>query len=147
MAIPNDVYVLVTDIAEGDGGLLCNTDRNDCCRASDGVAQGQWYLPDRSQVGSFTEVDTGHPRNFFYRNRFTGIVRFNRLSDPPERGRFHCEIPNDDGDTVTLYVNIGEWFVLSSTVDNITVLVHVTLCFILLQWTCYQLHLHSQSLL
>ena len=108
MAIPNDVYVLVTDIAEGDGGLLCNTDRSDYCRASDGVAQGQWYLPDGSQIRSFTDVDTGSPRNFFYRNRDTGIVRLNRIGTPSERDHFHCEIPNDDGDTVTLYVNIGE---------------------------------------
>ena len=114
VTIPNEGYVLVTDItdSEGDGGLLCNTDRSDCCRASDGVAQGHWYFPDGSQVGSFTEVDTGFPiRNFFYRNRVTRIVRLNHLGDPPERGHFHCELPSAASDMVTMYVNIGEWFV------------------------------------
>ena len=81
-------------------------------------------------------MDTGFPRNFFYRNRDTEIVRLSRQGDPPEteRGHFRCEIPNADGDMVTMYVNIGEWFVLSSsTVDDyITMLVHIVLCFILL---------------
>ena len=108
LTIPNEGYVLVTDIADGAGGLLCHTDRSDCCRASDGLAQGHWYLPDRSQVGSYTEEDTGPPRNFFSRNRGAGIVRLNRFGNPPERGRFRCEVPNAADDTVTMYVNIGE---------------------------------------
>ena len=132
VTVPNDGYVRVTDIAEGNGGLLCHTNRNDCCRASDGVAQGQWYRPDGSQVGTFTAEDTGPPRNYFYRNRFTGIVRLNHIGNPPERGRFRCEIPNAAGVNVTMYVNIGEWFVSSSTVDDITILVHIALYFILL---------------
>ena len=50
------------------------------------------------------------PRNFFYRNRYPGVVRLNRIGNPPERGRFHCEIANAASDMVTMYVNIGEWF-------------------------------------
>ena len=38
-----------------------------------------------------------------------GVVRLNRLGDPPERGRFRCEVPNADGDMVAMYVNIGEY--------------------------------------
>ena len=119
VTIPSDGYVLFTDIAEGAGGLLCHTDRSDCCRASDhpnGGAQGHWYHPDGREVRSFTDVDTpGSPRNFFYRNRDTGIVRLNRRGTPPERGHFRCEIFNAAGDMVILYVIIGpgEWFVSS----------------------------------
>jgi hypothetical protein len=40
----------------------------------------------------------------------------NRYGNPTERGRFRCEVPNAAGDMVTVYVNIGEWFVLSSTI-------------------------------
>ena len=113
--IPNDGYVLAIDVGIENTGLLCNTDRSDCCRASDnpnGISQGQWYYPDGREVRTFTEEDTaGHPRNFFYRNRATGIVRLNHIGAPPERGHFHCEVPNAAGDMVTLYVNIGEWFV------------------------------------
>ena len=112
--ISNDSYVLADDINEGNSGLHCNTDRSNCCGASDGVAQGHWYYPDGSQVGSFTDGDTGPgPSNFFYRNRATGIVRLNRIGAPSERGRFRCEVLNAAGDMVTLYVNIGEWFVSS----------------------------------
>ena len=32
----------------------------------------------------------------------------NRQGDPPERGRFRCEVPNADSVLVTMYVNIGE---------------------------------------
>ena len=108
--ISDDGYVLADNIEEGDRGLHCNTDRSNCCRGSDGVAQGHWYYPDGSQVGSFTDRNTGpSPRNFFYRNRATGIVRLNRIGAPTERGRFHCEVLNADDDMVTMYVNIGEW--------------------------------------
>ena len=117
--IPNDSYVLFGDIGTHDASLQCNTDRHDCCSTSDhpnGVAQGRWYHPNGSEVLSFTDQNTpGSPRNFFSRNRDTGIVRLNCFGNPPERGRFHCEIPNTAGVMVTMYVNIGEWFVSSST--------------------------------
>ena len=110
--IPNDSYVLHTNVGAENTGLLCNTDKNDCCRgtdAPDGVAQGHWYSPDGTQVGTFTDESANDPsRNFFYRNRDAGVVRLNRVGNPSERGRFRCEVPNAAGDIVTVYVNIGE---------------------------------------
>ena len=109
--IPSDGYVLVSNIGEGIAGLLCNTDRIDCCRAADnpsGRGQGHWYFPDGTQVGSYSMLDTGFPRNFFYRNRDAGVVRLNRIGTPSERGRFRCEVANAGGDMPTVYVNIGE---------------------------------------
>ena len=105
--IPNDGYVLASDIAIGGSGLLCNTDRNDCCRGIDGAAQGQWYFPDPpgGQVLIRGNRNTG---NFFYRDRDAQIVRLNRFGNPTERGRFRCEVPNAAGDNMHLYVNIGE---------------------------------------
>jgi hypothetical protein len=114
VTIPSDGYVLASDIGTGDSGLHCNTDRSDCCRGVDGVAQGHWYLPDGSQVGSLTVEDaanTGQTRYFFYRDRNTGVVRLNRLGNPSERGRFRCEVANAAGVMVTMDVNVGEWFV------------------------------------
>ena len=111
MTIPNEGYVLASDINFGDTGLHCNTNRSGCCRASDGTAQpqGHWYLPDGDQVGSLSQQPPGSS-NFFSRDRTTtGIVRLNRRDDPPQRGRFRCEIPNADGALVNLYVNIGEY--------------------------------------
>jgi hypothetical protein len=109
--IPNDGYVHISDIGIGGGGLHCNSDKSDCCRgayATDGVAQGHWYRPDGTLVGSFTQEDSSDPtRNFFSRDRGTGVVRLSRYGNPPERGRFRCEVPNAAGNMVTVYMNIG----------------------------------------
>ena len=120
MTIPNDGEIVFSDIGRDgniDGrSLLCHTDRSGCCRgadASDGVAQGHWYRPDGTQIGSYTQENNG-TGNFFSRDRLTGVVRLNRFGNPPERGRFRCEVPNAAGVIVTVYVNIGEWFVPSS---------------------------------
>ena len=111
VTVPNDGYVLASGIDRDDTGLHCNTDRSDCCRKA---PQGEWYYPDGNRVQIYTqEIATRPTGNFFYRNRFTQIVRLNRLGNPPERGRFRCEVPNADGVIVTVYVNIGEWFVSS----------------------------------
>jgi hypothetical protein len=40
----------------------------------------------------------------------------NRYGNPPETGRFRCEVPNAAGDMEIVHVNVGEWFVSSSTV-------------------------------
>jgi hypothetical protein len=128
--IPNDGYVLASDVGTGDAGLQCNTDRSDCCRGVDGAAQGEWYRPDGTQVGTFTDEDARDPtRNFFSRDRGTGVVRLNRFGNPSERGRFRCEVPDAAGVDVTMHVNIGEWFVSSSTGALVILLISVSLKF------------------
>ena len=80
VTIPNDDYVLFSDIGTDDTGLHCNTDRSDCCRGSDhpnGTAQGHWYRPNGREVLSYSQEDKGFPRNFISRNRVAGIVRLN----------------------------------------------------------------------
>ena len=113
--ISNNGEVFFSDIGTEDSGLLCITNRSGCCRSSDaldGVAQGQWYRPNGTRVGTFGMESAIDPMDHFYRDRGTRVVRLNRVGNPPERGRFHCEVPNADGDLVNLYVNIiGEWFV------------------------------------
>ena len=45
---------------------------------------------------------------------------------PPERGRFRCEVPNAAGvDNMSVYVNIGEWFVSSSVATVVILLISV----------------------
>ena len=126
MVIPNDGYILASDIGKDDNGLYCNTDRSDCCRLADHpnatIVQGEWYYPNGSLVQSFTHESALNPtRNFFYRNRFTQAVCLNRIGDPPQRGRFSCEVPNADGDNVTMYVNIGEC--MASIITNYAVVI------------------------
>ena len=106
VTIPSDGYVLVSDIGSGGTGLLCNTDRNGCCQDS---GEGHWYRPNGNEVMSHTTEKADNPSgNLFSRDRRTGVVRLNSNGNPIERGRFRCEIPDANGDTVTLYVNIGE---------------------------------------
>ena len=119
--VPNDSYVIASNIGvDNNNALLCNTDRSDCCRGGDHpdgtTAQGHWYRPDGMEVMSFTIEDMADPtRNFFFRNRGTGIVRLSRRGNPPQsqRGRFRCVLPDTSGMDVTLFVNIGEWFTSS----------------------------------
>ena len=111
--VSNDSYVLASVIGMGDSGLHCSTsNRSGCCTGGyhgNVTAQGYWYYPNGSEVKSYTNENMLHMvRNFFFRDRGPGVVRLNHLGNPPERGRFRCEIPNADGVTVTLYVNIGE---------------------------------------
>jgi hypothetical protein len=101
-----------------DGALLCVTDLVDCCDVPHTV-RGDWYYPDGRTVPS---GDIIYPGEYaFLRNRgpnevrngrqFYGSVRlFRRYSNPPERGRFRCELPSaaDPNVTPILYVNIGE---------------------------------------
>ena len=96
------------------------------------MAQGHWYHPDGTQVESFTLQSAIDPTiNFFARDRTSGAVRLRRFGNPSERGRFHCEVPNAAGDNVTVYVNIGEWFVSSSTASFYKL---IFLCTIIVDW-------------
>jgi hypothetical protein len=100
-----------------DGALLCVTDLEDCCDVPRTV-RGDWYYPDGNIVAFDTQCGQG---TTFRRNRgpnevingrqFYGSVRlFRRYSNPPERGRFRCELPSaaDPNVNQILYVNIGK---------------------------------------
>ena len=125
-AISSGGYLPASDIGRGDTGLHCNTDRNDCCRT---FGEGHWYLPNGNEVMSFTAEDNARPEpdNFFSRDRVTGIVRLNRNGNPPDRGHFHCVIPNAGGNNVTLDVNIGKAYsnLLHDMVANVIKAVYV----------------------
>ena len=99
-----------------DGALLCVTDLEDCCDAPHTV-HGDWYYPNGSIVptggigGPHSFLTNKGPNEVINDRQFYGSVRlFRRWSNPPERGRFCCEIPSaaDPNVTQTLYANIGE---------------------------------------
>ena len=103
--IANDSFVNADDIGENDDALHCQTDKKSCCRY--GVNRfGEWYFPNGTRVG----MREGTRDNYFYRNRGDKIVRLNRRHNPPERGQFHCEVPDADGVNQTVFVNIGMYF-------------------------------------
>ena len=91
------------------------TDLEDCCDAPRSV-HGEWYYPD----GTAVPFDSPEWIIAFHKNRgpneirnsrqFYGSVRlFRQWSNPPERGRFRCELPTAAHPNVSqrLYANIG----------------------------------------
>ena len=129
--IPNDGYVLVSDIGIDFRAIICNTNKSDCCRAGDtpdGVVLGHWYYPDGSEIQSFTTQEGANPtRDYFFRDRYIRIVRLNRHGVPPERnrGRFRCEVPDANGINVTQYVNIGEYYIMKFDVFMATTIISI----------------------
>ena len=98
-----------------DLALLCVTDLVDCCE-SPRTVRGHWYYPNRNMVtfdpnAIATFRSNRGPNEIINGRQFLGSVRlFRRYSRPPERGRFHCELPSaaDPNVSITLYANIGE---------------------------------------
>ena len=103
-----------------NGALLCVIDLVDCCDTPHTV-HGDWYYPDGRTVPNDNIVTPiGGPAEFLINRgpnevingwQFYGSVcLFRQWSSPPERGRFHCELPSaaDPNATQILYANIGE---------------------------------------
>ena len=103
--------------AREDAALQCITDLVDCCGTESGTVRterGDWYFPDGTRVrfggGTRFLVSRG-PNEVINGQQFNGSVRlFRRFSKIPERGHFHCELPNAANPSVnqTIYVNICE---------------------------------------
>ena len=115
--IDGDGFVDVDDIGSSDNPdnrLLCHTNDTNCCSSLDpGPAQGVWLLPNGAAPRTFHDLrdDTGYGRD-----RGTSVVRLYRQNNPPERGRFSCELLGD-----TIYVNICEQHQLSeSTIPSLS---------------------------
>ena len=94
----NNSIVIVDDIAEYDGALLCYTNSVVCCSSS---RQGEWYFPSGAPVG------TSGDRGGFYRNRGPSVVRLNRRNNAMmPTGVFSCEIPDASGTNQSIYIGI-----------------------------------------
>ncbi len=60
---PNNSIVTITNIGVGDNALFCLSDNGRCCRNSNGVGSGEWFLPGGSspilhQVGNLPQLLT-----------------------------------------------------------------------------------------
>jgi hypothetical protein len=98
------------------------TDLVDSCDEPHTV-RGDWYYPDGSTVPNIYNGSIGDgssavflvnrgPNEVINGRQFYGSVcLFRRMSSPPERGRFRCELPSaaDPNVTQALYVNIGNF--------------------------------------
>ena len=118
VTLPNDSFVDFDDIRrESDnanrftGYIHCRTDLEACCHRDqlmqpenfDGL--GHWYYPDGTEVLYDAMVNPTYRRT---RSQSTVYLFRRGSSSPPERGRFHCEVPNAQNVNQTVYVNICE---------------------------------------
>ena len=85
----NNSIVNITDIGNGTNALYCFANRSDCCRGSDGGANGEWFFPDGSQVDGNGRVSTLD----FSRNRGPSAVLLNRRNNATgPTGVYLCEV-------------------------------------------------------
>ena len=101
--------MVLEDIGEGDGALLCITNQTACCSSNyaGGLALGNWFFPNGTRVPS-----KGNNWDFF-RARDQMVVRMNRRRGGVE-GIYRCEIPDAMNVTQTIYIGVcsvstGEW--------------------------------------
>ena len=101
--IANDSYVDENDIGENDNALHCHTDKLDCCNQLPNRA-GEWFFPNGSKVTVKGKANVSS-QDYYYRNRGQTVVLLNRVKNPPEKGRFRCEVPNAGEELQITYVN------------------------------------------
>ena len=101
MTYPSGSTVLRSDIGEGATGLQCTTNRAGCCST---VRAGEFYFPDGTLVPTLGPTPSIRT---YYRDRDRGLIRLNRRNNGMETGQFRCEIPDANGTTVNLFINIG----------------------------------------
>lgn len=100
--IPNNSYVLFSEINETLGALLCVTDKVNCCRGdgSDSLSPGtaQWYYPSGTLVSG--------TMGMVYQERSTAMVRLLRGDGLTPFGLYHCVIQDKSNVEHSLYVGI-----------------------------------------
>ena len=95
----NNSVVNIHTIGEGDSALLCKTDNPDCCSCS---RLGTFYNPCGAQVPAYSSQ-----HQCFYRKRGDQVIRLNRKNGTSSpTGRYTCEIPDADGITQKIFINI-----------------------------------------
>ena len=104
--------VLLSDIGEGENGLMCTTTQTDCCgQDATGVPvpaerRGEFYYPNGTPVP--TRGGAGGDGLFRGRDyQFISLQRLSTVTTTPPTGRYRCDIP-DSGASQNMFINIGE---------------------------------------
>ena len=99
--------MILEDIGEGDGALLCITNYTDCCRPPYtgvmGPVIGNWYFPNGTRLPN--QTDKSGEQLDFYRNRGQMMVRMNRRRGGVE-GIYRCVISDAMNVTQTIYIGV-----------------------------------------
>ena len=94
--LPNNSYILYSNITTGDRALKCVTDSADCCTDPD---VGNWRgraVQQRANGATCPYVTRGQ-----------GEVSLNRIGCVPDAGLWRCDIPDSSGVIQSLYIYIG----------------------------------------
>ena len=105
--IPNHGLVLLEDIGDSDAALFCMTDNTMCCGRGQSPGRGilgNWYYPNGTVVPNQV-INNQSLQWDFYRNRGQSVVRMNRRRGGVN-GIYHCEIPDQNGVSQSLYVGV-----------------------------------------
>lgn len=104
-SVDNDGYIAI-DLLDSEEKVECITNSIYCCNSKSGIL-GNWFFPNGSLV--LNRNKSGYAP-FFARNRNYNVVRLFRVDNgntlPSQRGRFCCEVPDDENATQRYYVNI-----------------------------------------
>ena len=105
--LPNHAYVDLTLVGTdgsdpGDNAVRCDTDLGTCCRASDGVAAGEWYFPNASAVRQSPDDDS------IYMRRGDQRITLRRRHDTMSgSGIYRCEVPTSTSNPMSETVYVG----------------------------------------
>ena len=104
-SVDNDGYIAI-DLLDSEERVQCMTSNRYCCDSKTGIL-GNWSFPNGSLVANKNNSGSAP---FFTRNRAQYVVRLFRVDDgsivSSQRGRFCCEVPDDQNVTQTYCVNI-----------------------------------------
>ena len=99
----NNSVISITDIGVGHNALHCITDRQNCCRASDGGANGTWF----SSNGIETVGNGRTSIADFSRSRRPSAVLLNRRNAATgPTGLYRCEVLDSEGDLQLVYIGV-----------------------------------------
>ena len=91
------------DVGEGDGALLCKTNKVACCGTRPN-RYGEFYYPSGGRV-PIVGVAGGAE---LYRNRGNQLIRLNRRSGVVSpRGKYRCEIPDDSDVMQKIFITLN----------------------------------------
>ena len=99
--LANNSVVIIDTIGENNDALLCMTNKESCCGTLPNRL-GEFYYPNGDQV-PIRKLGQG-----FYRNRGDQLIRLNRRNGiMSPTGSYSCEIPDEDGVTQKIFVNLA----------------------------------------
>ena len=102
----NNSVVVISNIGEGDAGLICTTTLTECC-VSPGQRFGEWYYPNGSSFRTNPSGDSLYRNRVDSGNGVLGAVRLNRRNNAMSPvGIYGCVIPDINRVNQNLYVGI-----------------------------------------